>query len=414
MSEWTTAPIESLLASSFPGEWGAEPNGGPTEAVVYRGADFEASGRLGPDAGVRRNIPAGKLRKLSLKGGDILLEKSGGSPEQPVGRVSLFEGLPEAAVSSNFLQTLRPRGEIDSEFLFYLLQYEYRSGRVLPFQQQTTGLINFRLKDYLKEEVSLPADRREQRQIAEVLSTLDEQIAQTEALVKKETARTTGLMQRFFPAGFNVGSLPVRRLSSALQRIEGGKSFMCSDEPAPEGKWGVLKVSAVRPEGFVSAENKRVENLTLVNPRYEVRQGDLLITRANTPELVGAACLVDSLQARLLLCDKTLRLVPNGDATPEYLSMWLQTPVVRRHIEAHATGTSAGMKNISQSSLGHIPLSLPAKAEQAVGTALVAAQRTHVRQLRLEAEKFKKLKAGLSHALLTGIARAPIKGGFFA
>jgi type I restriction enzyme, S subunit len=396
MTEWSATPISALLATSFAGEWGAEPDGGPTEATVLRGADFTSSGRFGPGAGVVRAIPSGKLRKLALRPGDILLEKSGGGPDQPVGRVSLYDGGAGTAVSSNFLQTLRPRAGVDAEFLFYLLQHEYRTGRVMPFQQQTTGLINFRLKDYLKEEVLVPTDRREQRRIALLLSTVDDVVAQTEMLVDKEAARATGLMQRLFPLGFVQTADRIGVLSDALDGIEGGKSFMCLDQPASAGEWGVLKVSAIRPDGFVGNENKLVENLSLVNPRYEVKHGDLLMTRANTQELVGAACLADTPQARLLLCDKTLRLLPSAGVFPEYLWLWLQTPRVRRYIDAHATGTSAGMKNLSQGSIRHIPLELPSYSQQFAAAAPLVAQFIHMRELRTTVQKLKKLKAGLA------------------
>ena len=211
--------------------------------------------------------------------------------------------------------------------------------------------------------VQLPT-LEEQRGIADVLTALDEQIEATETLVAKQRHQLVGLAQALLPEGFDVEFPPTSQLTSALLCIEAGKSFMCSDTPAAQGDWGVLKVSAVRPDGFDSVENKSVTNPKLVNPQYEVRNGDLLITRANTPELVAAACLVNATQEKLLLCDKTLRLVPKPGVNPAYLWLWLQTPVVRRHIDAHATGTSAGMKNISQKAINSIPLYLPSFEEQ--------------------------------------------------
>ena len=245
----------------------------------------------------------------------------------------------------------------------------------------------------------------DQRRIADLLSAVDEQVALTDATVAKESVLVKGLMQARIPEGFRIDSPLDGSLADALHTIEAGKSFMCSDKPATEGQWGVLKVSAVRPTGFDNAENKLVEDLTLVNSRYEVRQGDLLITRANTPELVGAACLVDAPQSKLLLCDKTLRLVPKEEAVAAYLWLWLQTPVVRRHVDAHATGTSAGMKNIGQSSLRRIPLCLPSPEEQTSRAAPVLAQLAHIRELRAVAHKLRNIKAGLMADLLTGPPR---------
>lgn len=74
------------------------------------------------------------------------------------------------------------------------------------------------------------------------------------------------------------------------------------------GEAGVLKVSAVQGTGFRPRESKRLIDPSIFQAHHEVREGDALITRANTAEKVGAACLVGSLEgeASLFLSDKTL------------------------------------------------------------------------------------------------------------
>lgn len=400
MNEWGLRPICDLLKAQFAGEWGADASE-PGELVrVFRAADFTRAGIIEGTGGVQRRITGAKLKRIELRPGDLLLEKSGGSPDQPVGRVRYFEGAAEKAVASNFLQTLRPSDAVDSKFLFYLLQAEYSRGRVLPFQQQTTGIINLRLTDYLNEQVLIPTRLEEQQRIATLLSAVDREIETLDETANKEESRFSALLQRLMPEGFSLECKPNEHFGNALVGIEGGKSFTCSDVPASPGAWGVLKVSAIRPDGFVAAENKLVENLALVNPRYEVKEGDLLITRANTPELVGAACFVRSTPRGLLLCDKTLRLQPKLSALPQYLWLWLQTPVARRHVDAHATGTSAGMKNISQASINKIPLMLPSPEEQQRRVAPIVALLDYVALLRNEAGKLRLRKAGLMHKLL--------------
>lgn len=245
----------------------------------------------------------------------------------------------------------------------------------------------------------------EQQGIADALSALDEQIAQTEASVEKEQSACTGLLQVLIPEGFDVDVKPKNVLADVLLGIESGKSFMCSDQPAEQGCWGVLKVSAVRSDGFHSVENKAVQNPKLINEKFEVKHGDLLITRANTAELVGAACLVDTPPSKLLLCDKTLRLRPNSEVNSAYLWLWLQTPVARKHIDAHATGTSAGMKNIGQSAIRGMPLHLPELNAQTRRTEPVIAQLDLLRVLKVEAHKLRLQKKGLMHDLLTGATR---------
>ncbi|MFG2760721.1 hypothetical protein [Streptomyces wuyuanensis] len=138
-------------------------------------------------------------------------------------------------------------------------------------------------------------------------------------------------------------------LDTLLTRIEAGKSPSAEDTPAGEGEWGVLKVSAVQAGRFASRENKVIRDTALIHPRYEVKHGDLLMTRANTEELVGLACVAENPPPRLLLSDKTLRLhVDKSAADPRFLQLVLTQRDLRQRVRALATGTSAGMKNIGQ------------------------------------------------------------------
>lgn len=300
------------------------------------------------------------------------------------------------------LKALFPKASIDVEFLRYLLLASHEHFNKHSIGSTVKGIS---VKALMETPVLYPTDKKEQRSIAEVLSAVDEQIEQAEALVEKQASIFTGFLQDLFPEGFAVDLKPKNTMADALVRIESGKSFMCSDKPAEQGCWGVLKVSAVRPDGFDSAENKAVENRKLVQEQYEVKHGDLLMTRANTAELVGAACLVDTPPAKLLLCDKTLRLCPKSGVNPAYLWLWLRTPIARKHIDAHATGTSAGMKNIGQSAIRSLPLHLPDLSVQTSRAEPVVAQLDFLCLLNEEIAKLRFQKEGLMRDLLTGATR---------
>jgi type I restriction enzyme S subunit len=101
---------------------------------------------------------------------------------------------------------------------------------------------------------------------------------------------------------------------------------------------------------FRPGENKRI-NAADADPQYEIRQGDLLVSRANTSAYVGASVLVGDVRRRLLLSDKSLRVLPAAGVRADWLNEVLQTPVVRRQISDLATGTKDSMRNISQKSL---------------------------------------------------------------
>lgn len=120
---------------------------------------------------------------------------------------------------------------------------------------------------------------------------------------------------------------------------------------------------------FDESQNKRVPSES-VDPRFEIHPGDLLVSRANTSDYVGASVLVGHVRPRLLLSDKSLRLTPARGVSAEWLWRALQSPSARRQISALATGTKDSMRNVSQSSLRAVRL--PAVDPEQQVTALTA------------------------------------------
>jgi type I restriction enzyme S subunit len=155
-----------------------------------------------------------------------------------------------------------------------------------------------------------------------------------------------------------------RSLAELLEAVHAGKSFKCEERPAREDEWGVIKVSAMTWGQFREQENKTVAVGRAVDERMEIRPGDLLVSRANTVDYVGAVVHVGACRPRLLLSDKSLRLVPATDVLPEWLVIALRSPDARRQIEAAATGTSDSMRNISQPKLKAVAIPMPPLAIQ--------------------------------------------------
>ena len=201
--EWTNVAISACLEKAFAGEWGAEP--APANAVVLRATDIDNDGHV-VGVGAPRAIPKGKLSAKQMIDGDILLEGSGGSPDNPVGRVALFETADhvQPTICSNFFKTLRPNRQLINErFLWRKLCWFYRQPALLSMQQQTTGIINLKFQDYLAAEITLPADKAEQAKIAEVLDTLDTTIRQTEAIIEKLKQVKQGLLHDLLTRGID-------------------------------------------------------------------------------------------------------------------------------------------------------------------------------------------------------------------
>jgi len=156
-------------------------------------------------------------------------------------------------------------------------------------------------------------------------------------------------------------SWPIARLGDLVADLENGWSPKCHDHPAREGKWGVLKLGAVSFGTFDATENKELPASLKPRPEYEVKTGDVLISRANVVRYVGACAYVESTPPHLMLCDKIFRVRfrSNGKLLPRFLAEAMKLHSVREQIESRLTGTSPTMKNISKPSLLGLEFPLP-------------------------------------------------------
>jgi type I restriction enzyme, S subunit len=153
-------------------------------------------------------------------------------------------------------------------------------------------------------------------------------------------------------------------LGQLLHGIEGGKSFKCETRPAVENEWGVIKVSAMTWGTFLEAEQKAIPPDSRFDPSDEIKPNDLLLSRSNTSQLVGATVLVGNCRPRLLLSDKSLRLKMSNMLDRRWLHRALSSSVARRQLSAMATGTSDSMRNVSQEKIESVVLPLPPLCEQ--------------------------------------------------
>ena len=168
--------LQNIFEKSINGEWGNEDSGKGESTAVIRTSNFLNSGRLNLDNIVCRDIDKIKYSDKILRTGDIIIEKSGGSPNQPVGRVVYFDVTDQDYFTNNFTSILRVKPGYNSKYIFYLMKYFYDTKKVLKFQNQTTGIINLKLADYLnKTKVNIETIEN-QNTIVDILDRLEYQI----------------------------------------------------------------------------------------------------------------------------------------------------------------------------------------------------------------------------------------------
>ncbi|WCK74176.1 restriction endonuclease subunit S [Agrobacterium tumefaciens] len=164
---WNQVAFGSLLQHSVGGLWGeaTATNADDQRVSVVRGTDFPKL-LVGNYAGVPdRFVSDRELASRVLAAGDLVLEASGGSKDQPVGRVlyvtaSLIERLRPPVAPASFCRLLRPLSKAGNGlYLYGLLQAMYKDGRIEKFQKQSTGLRNLSMKHLAAETVTVPEDK---------------------------------------------------------------------------------------------------------------------------------------------------------------------------------------------------------------------------------------------------------------
>jgi type I restriction enzyme S subunit len=214
-------------------------------------------------------------------------------------------------------------------------------------------------------EVPLPL-LPEQRRIAAILDQAEALRTQRRAALAHLDSLTQSIfLDMFGDPVTNDRGWPRARIDSFVAGFESGKSLVADDEDDSSSAFRVLKVSAVTSLEYKPDQSKALPSDYVPPSSHIVRAGDLLFSRANTTDLIGATAFVDQTPDNLLLPDKLWRFVWHSPprTTPLYVRHLFRQPKFRQEIGQRASGTSGSMKNISQGKVlsievGHPPLPL--------------------------------------------------------
>ena len=207
--------------------------------------------------------------------------------------------------------------------------------------------------------------RHEQDTIAEVLNKVNGIIkARQQELQKLDELVKARFVEMFGDPISNPMQWDTYRLEECLERIDNGKSFVCSDKPRTGNHPAILKLSAATYGDYRPYENKALLDESLFVESAEVHTGDLLFTRKNTPELVGMAAYVQNTPAKLMMPDLIFRLVPNEKMNAVFLWQLINCKEFRPVIQAISGGSAKSMSNISKERLGKINVICPPRELQ--------------------------------------------------
>ncbi|MEU1270375.1 restriction endonuclease subunit S [Streptomyces sp. NPDC005799] len=345
--------------------------------------------------------------------GDVLFNNTN-SPTL-VGKTAWVNSLEPVAYSNHMTRLRTPEG-LDGKFLATQLHHLWAVGYFKTVLNNHVNQASVASKVLLDTEIVVPPLAEQRRIVTEI----EQQISHIEAgedAVREACERITRLIQAIradalwprnsvLPTGWSWGTV-----GDVLEDIEAGKSFTCLPRPADPDEWGIIKVSAMTWGEFRPEENKAIPPEREPNPDHEIHSGNILISRANTVDYVGAPVLVGPTRGKLLLSDKSLRLIPKRTVDPNWLIHVLASPPVRAQYSEAATGTSDSMRNISQKVVRQARIPIPeSNTEQKEIADMINSRLELVEEFRAplmeQASRAQDLRATLLNAAFTG-ALAP-------
>ncbi len=170
---WEWKRLQNILDHVIGGDWGKdideEIEGEWLQVKCIRGSELKNWDKEKGATAALRKIKKSSLDGRKLQIGDIILEISGGGPDQPVGRTVLIDNLVLSIdntypkVCTNFFRLLRPSDDVDSNFLNYYLTNFYLSGEVVKYQGGSNNLRNLKFKEFEQIPIPIPPLSEQQR-----------------------------------------------------------------------------------------------------------------------------------------------------------------------------------------------------------------------------------------------------------
>jgi type I restriction enzyme S subunit len=398
--DWTETSLIEILERSIGGVWGSEPGTDQEEVLVVRSTEFTKSGYLNFDTGVERSIKTSQLSSRELREGDILLEKSGGGPEQPVGRVVFVESyIPSKTVCSNFIQLLTPSIDVAvPRFIFFLMWMWHSQNKTLEYQAQTTGIRNLRTSDYLEQEVLLPS-LAEQKRIVDVVSSVDAFIDGLQQQLNCALRAKSALLEKELLKDFS-GTKKVK-LGEVLEISRGGSPRPIQDYLTTEENginW--IKIGdATSSTKYIYETKQKIKPEGLSKTR-KVYQGDFLLSNSMSfgrPYIMRTeGCIHDGW---LLLGGVSKHF------DEDFLYNFLRSSFIQAQFASLAAGS--GVRNLNIDVVSDVEIVLPLVSDQKKIAQFLNSFDEQELAIELAIEKASVLRGAILSDLLSGKHEIP-------
>lgn len=296
-----------------------------------------------------------EAKKCALKENDLLLSLTGN-----VGRVGILssELLPATLNQRVACIRIKNGSQLTKSYLFHFLNSDYFETKCVESAKGVAqkNMSTEWLKDY---EIPLPP-LEEQRRIADLLGKVGDLIAKRrEQLDKLDLLVKSRFVEMFGDPETNPMNWPIVGIGTITKTIDSGWSGNGKQREKKSGEIAVLKVSAVTKGYFIPEECKVLDDQENIKKYVFPQKGDLLFSRANTKEMVGATAIIKEDYPDLILPDKLWKIRFSDVTNVVYMKYILSSKTIRNKFSAASTGTSGSMYNVSMKKFKAIQIPMP-------------------------------------------------------
>ncbi len=353
------AKLIDITGKALSGEWGTDDENG-SGIPVLRTTNFTNEGVVNYDNVVTRTITKKNIDEKYLRPGDIILEKSGGSDKQPVGRVIYYDGPEKTYLFNNFTGLLRVKDTNQwwPRYVFYSLYANYRKGGTREYENKTTGLHNLKTDAYVSRYEVKETALDQQKQICEHL----DKIAGVIRLRKQELQKLDDLIKARFVEMFEQGNYPQVAFGDVCEFLRNGASIK---QTKGAGGYPITRIETLSNDVFNTDRLGYADIFELGKyENYLLKRGDILISHINSVAYLGRAVQyrgqTDSpiIHGMNLLC---ARIVEGYN--PTYIEFFFKTPMAKDYIST-ITKKAVNQASITTSDLKKMMVPAPSIEEQ--------------------------------------------------
>jgi len=324
------------------------------KVTVIRNTNFKKGGRLDLSDVAVLDVEQKQYVKRKLKFGDIIIEKSGGSQTQAIGRVVFFDKKDGDYSYSNFTSRLRLfNSEIKAKYLFLFLNYFYELGYTFYFQSGMSGIKNLNFEGYLSIKIPLPP-LKVQNQIVEECETIDKETQKAEETVQKLRAEIEESLQ-------NIEGKAVK-LNEITSKIGSGATPRGGENAYKESGINLIRSQNIYDDGF------RLKGLAFIDEKQAKKLSNVVVQKNDvlfniTGASVTRCCVIEEKYLPARVNQHVAIIRPNEKVMSKYLQSILTSLKIKKQL-LDIAGSSATREAITKIQLEEFKIPVPSLSEQ--------------------------------------------------